>query len=77
MKKWLVTTLALVMTASLATGCGGSNGSTGKESGTASKSGSGDGKKTELTFWGIGAVRDRNNLRLWSMPLINLRIRFM
>ncbi|AIQ24458.1 ABC transporter substrate-binding protein [Paenibacillus sp. FSL H7-0737] len=52
MKKWLVTTLALVMTASLATGCGGSNGSTGKESGTASKSGSGDGKKTELTFWG-------------------------
>ncbi|OMD41791.1 ABC transporter substrate-binding protein [Paenibacillus odorifer] len=52
MKKWLVTTLALVMTASLATGCGGDNGSAGKESGTASKPGSGDGKKTELTFWG-------------------------
>lgn len=77
MKKWLVTTLALVMTASLASGCGGNNGSTGKESGTASKPGSSDVKKTELTFWGIGAVRGRSNLRPWLMPLINRRIRFM
>jgi multiple sugar transport system substrate-binding protein len=52
MKKWLVTMLALVMTTSLVAGCGGTNGSTDKGTGNASKPGSSDGKKTELTFWG-------------------------
>jgi multiple sugar transport system substrate-binding protein len=52
MKKWLVTMLALVMTTSLVAGCGGTNESTDKGTGNASKPGSSDGKKTELTFWG-------------------------
>ncbi|AIQ74891.1 MULTISPECIES: ABC transporter substrate-binding protein [Paenibacillus] len=52
MKKWLVTSIVLVMTTTLAAGCGGNNGSADKETGNTSKAGSSTGKKTELTFWG-------------------------
>ncbi|MEK4142949.1 MULTISPECIES: ABC transporter substrate-binding protein [Paenibacillus] len=52
MKKWLVTSIVLVMTTALAAGCGGNNGSADKETGNTSKAGSSTGKKTELTFWG-------------------------
>lgn len=52
MKKWLVTSIVLVMTTTLAAGCGGNNGAADKETGNTSKAGSSTGKKTELTFWG-------------------------